>query len=503
MKTRLKEVTFFRCALPVLSLAFIIIMGIVILPQLTKTTEEITNALGEKVLVTTLGDGIPLEFVFIFAAIISVINLYMLGYEWEEMQNVIVKKVMQLIPASLILFSIGIIVSSWIFSGTIPMLISYGLNLINPRYLYIIAFIVPSIFSMLTGTSWGSAGTIGVVIMGIAVAVNANLAIVAGAVVGGSYFGDKMSPLSDTTNIAALAVGVPLMSHVRSMLNTTGPAYILSAATYIGISYFEIPETNHGNAVLASTVALKAELNSLFRFDSLVIQLILLIPIVIVVVASIKKKPTVPTLVGSAISAALIGVIIQGFSINDMVKALNTGFSTSAIFGGREISSNVVRILNRGGLYSMVGPVITSIMVFVFVGTLDTINAIPVLVNRTFAFAKTRRQVIIASQISTAITNALTSNQTATSYIIAEAFKPKYNEMEISAKVLSRTLEDFGTMIENMLPWTATGIYMYGVLGISAVTYFKYQFISIYGFVVAIFLAFTGIGCFYDETGAK
>ncbi len=498
MYKKTKEATFFRCALPVLALAIIIIFGVIILPQLTKTTSEFTNALGETITLTNPGDGIPLEFVFIFATIVSILNLFAMGYTWGEIQDSIVKKVTQLIPAALILLSIGVVVSSWIFSGTIPMLITYGVDLINPKYLYLVALIVPSIFSILTGTSWGSAGTIGVVIMGIAVAVNANLAIVAGAIVAGSYFGDKMSPLSDTTNIAALAADVPLMSHVRSMLNTTGPAYILAVITY-GVMGFSISSTSAAQATLDSTIALKAELHSLFQFDNPAVALVLLLPIAIVIYGSATKKPTVPTLISSAIVAVTIGMIFQGFSFNNTMAALNTGFSTGAIFPGVEVSANVMRILNRGGLYSMVGPVIISIMVFIFVGTLDVINAIPTLVNRGFAFAKTRPQVIISSQISTAVTNALTSNQFATSYIIAEAFKPKYIEKKIPTKVLSRTIEDFGTMIESMLPWTTTGIYMYGALGISAAEYFKYQYVSLYGFIVAIILAITGIGCFYKE----
>src|SRR5699024_4685466 len=175
-----------------------------------------------------------------------------------------------------ILFSIGVIIGAWVFSGTIPMLIYYGVDLINPNYIYLIAFIVPSIFSILTGTSWGSAGTIGVVLMGIAAAIDANLAIVAGAVVGGAYFGDKMSPLSDTTNIASLAAEVPLMDHIRSMINTTGPAYILAAITYAIIGFATTIKTS-SQEQLNDVATLKNDFIKLFNFYIIVLIIVILI----------------------------------------------------------------------------------------------------------------------------------------------------------------------------------------------------------------------------------
>ncbi|MBO0993103.1 Na+/H+ antiporter NhaC [Bacillus sp. SD088] len=496
LKTK-KEVSIFRSALPIISLFLLILVGVIIMPQLTATMTEVTDSSGTVSTVKEPGEAMPLELVFIFATIISIANLFSMGFKWKEIENEVVKKVAKLVPAAMILFSIGLIVGSWVFSGTIPMLIYYGVDLINPNYIYLVAFIVPSIFSILTGTSWGSAGTIGVVLLGIAAAIDANLAIVAGAVVGGAYFGDKMSPLSDTTNIAALAADVPLMDHIRSMINTTGPAYILAAITYAIIGF--TTSINSDAAQLNDIVILKNELSSLFNFSNLFLIIIILIPIIIVLYGSFTKKPTVPTLIVSSIIAALIGVFLHGFSFEQMLAALNTGFDTSLVFPDVEINKDVTEILNRGGLYSMVEPVIISIMVFIFVGTLDCIDAIPNIINKSFAWIKSRPQAIISSLFATGLTNALTSNQFATSYIIAEAFRPIYSKFKIPRKVLSRSIEDYGTMIENLLPWTTTGVFMFGALGVSALDYWKFQFVSLYGFVIAIILALTGIGCFYNE----
>lgn len=369
------------------------------------------------------GPSMPLELVFILASVISIVNLFTMGFKWEEIQLFIVKKVTQLIPAAMILFAIGIIIGSWVFSGTIPMLVYYGIELISPKYIYLVAFLVPSIFSILTGTSWGSAGTIGVVIMGIASVIGADLAITAAAVIGGAYFGDKLSPLSDTTNIAALAVDIPLMDHVRSMLNTTLPAYILAAITYFIIGL--VGGIDQNTEQLSNVLELKTSLSQLFHFDTFLQIVLLITPILIVLYGSFKKMPVVPTLILSSIVAAFVGVFVQGFIMNNMYTALYTGFDAVSFFSHTEVSESVASIVNRGGLNSMTGPVVISIMVFIFVGTLDCINAIPFLVDKALSKIKTRPQTIISSQIVTGLTNGLTSNQYATSYIVAEAYKNK------------------------------------------------------------------------------
>ncbi len=502
MRKNVEEISLINKFIPVVGLILIIIFGIILMPWMNATTQEITDLYGNITTVKVPGGSMPLGIVFILASIISVINLITLGFKWDEIQDAMVQKVVQLLPASMIILCIGMVVGSWVYSGTIPMLIHYGIDIVNPDYIYLVAFLVPSIFSMLTGTSWGSAGTIGIVIMSIGVAIDANPAIVAGAVVGGSYFGDKMSPLSDTTNIAAMAADVPVMDHIRSMINTTGPAFILAAVTY-----FFLGASGGGSSAsadLQEAIALKTELASLFQFEGALQIIVLCIPILIVIYGAATKKPTVPVLLISSVVAVVLGTIIQGFTMEQAFTALNSGFNCSAVFGSDvEISASALRLLNRGGITSMAETVIVSILIFLYIGSLDLINAIPELVNKAFGWANSRKLVILSSQLTTAITNGFTSNQTATSYIVAEAFKPKYDEYKIPRKVLSRTIEDFGTMLENILPWTATGLYMYSVLGVSPADYFMYQYVAWYGFIIAIVLAITGKGCFYHEVDGE
>ena len=271
-----KEVKVSNALVPIIGLFLIMIYGLIIQPKVLQ--------LGE----------MPLEMIFMFAAAIGTANLYFMGYTWDEIQESMVKKITQGLPAMMILFSIGVVVGAWIVSGTIPMLIYYGIKIMNPKYIYVIAFIVPIIFSTLTGTSWGSVGTIGIVIMGIAQVTGAHLPLIAGAIVGGAYFGDKLSPLSDTTNIAALAADVPLYDHIRSMMNTTIPAAALATCMYGLVGHFYSAKTTEVNLSMISET-LEA-LESVFNFN-----ILLLIPTAIVLYCSVKRKPTVPALIFSSI----------------------------------------------------------------------------------------------------------------------------------------------------------------------------------------------------------
>lgn len=470
----MKKIRFMDCIFPIIGLMIVLVYGLVIQPKITN------------------GKTVSLEIIFLIGTFISVINLRRLKFSWDEIQKGIVKKISEALPAIFIIFTIGVLIGSWIISGTIPMLIYYGIKIINPDYIYIIAFIVPIIFSILTGTSWGSIGTIGVVIVSIASVNGANMAIVGGAVVGGSYFGDKMSPLSDTTNIAALSAEVSLFDHIRSMMNTTFPAAILAAICYMLLGYIYKPSvTNVDLSVITDTLR---ALETIFNFN-----IILLLPVLIVLYGSFTKKPTVPVLIISAFTSAILSLIFQQFEISDILNVLKNGFKIEMITWTKDIPVNVIRILNRGGLYNLIESIVICIVVFAFLGTLELINAMPIVVEKCFGFVKTKSGTIISSMIATAVTISMTSDPRATLFFVGGAFKEKYDNLNIPRKVLSRSLEDFGTMFESLLPWTTTGIFVYGAIGIPVTMYWKWQLLSLFNFLVAIILAYTGIGCFYSE----
>ena len=354
------------------------------------------------------------------------------------------------------------------------------------------AFFIPIIFSTLTGTSWGSIGTIGVVIIGVAAVIEANLGITAGAIVGGAFFGDKLSPLSDTTNIAAIATEVDLYDHIRSMMFTTLPSALIATAIYFILGLLYPPASSEiDSQQIAPTLNAIA---SIFNFNGL-----LLIPPVIVLFGSIRKMATLPTLLISSLSAAILALIFQPFTISDIMTTIHKGFNTNMAFWNSAIPEGINELFNRGGLYELNEAIIFSIMVFIFIGTIDLIDAMPTIVNRIFGFIKSKSSLIISSLFATAFTNGITSNQSATSFIIGDAFGKRYDQSGISRKVLSRSIEDYGTMFESLIPWHATTIFLTTTLGVSYSEYWHWQLLSLINLLMAPTLAILGKGCYYTK----
>ena len=469
-----RALPFLARILPVLFLGILIIYGMVIRPKVFAQP------------------SFPLEVVFMLAAVFAITQLLFLRFKWEKIQDAIVLKLSRGFPAILILFSIGVIIGTWIISGTIPMLIYYGISFINPAYIYLLAFLIPIVFSTLTGTSWGSIGTIGVVIIGVAAVIEANLGITAGAIVGGAFFGDKLSPLSDTTNLAAMATDVDLYDHIRSMMVTTFPSALIAAVIYFILGFVFPPS---GSEINTEQVTLTLNsISSMFNFNGW-----LLIPPVIVLIGSIRKMATLPTLLTSSMSATLIALIFQPYSSADVMATIHRGFNSDMAYWINGAPENINILFSRGGLYELNEAIIFSIMVFVFIGSIDLIDSMPSIVDKTFGFIKSKASLIISSLFATAFTNGITSNQSATSFIIGDAFGRRYDESGISRKVLSRSIEDYGTMFESLIPWHATTIFLTMTLGVSYGEYWHWQLLSLINLIIAPTLAILGKGCFYSK----
>ena len=444
-------------------------------------------------------DPLPLEIIFILAASATVLQLLFLGHRWSDIQNSIVAKFQKAIPAFLILFCIGLVIGSWIVCGTIPMLVSWGLQVVNPNYLYLIAFVAPILFSTLTGTSWGSVGTIGVVLIGIAQGFEANLGITAGAIIGGAYFGDKLSPLSDTTNLAALGAEVDLYEHIRSMLWTTLPSTIIAASIYLCMGWIDPPKVDA--AELSQLDPFLESLGEMFNYS-----VVLLLPPLIVLIGSFRKLPTVPVLITSVIAACFLALFFQLYSLTNIVASVHKGFDISMATWvsspSVEVNDMMKTLLNRGGLYALNDAIIIAFMVFIFIGAMGHINAMETVVGHLMKGVRSQTGTVLSTLFATAATNSMTSNQYATSFIVGDAFKAKYDQLLIPRKVLSRSLEDTGTMLESVVPWHTSAVYMVATLGVPFADYWHWQLLSLINIVMAIVLAVTGIGCFYGRKTA-
>jgi NhaC family Na+:H+ antiporter len=225
----------------------------------------------------------------------------------------------------------------------------------------------------------------------------------------------------------------------------------------------------------------------------------LLLPPVIILVGSLRRWPTIPTLMVSMVAACALTIAFQRFGLTDIMQSLCKGFDVSMAPWAGDVPDGVSELLNRGGLYSLIEAIVVAFTVFIFVGALDHIEAMPRVVGRVFQFAKGRRSTILSSLAAAAFTNSLTSNQYATSFIVGDAFKSKYDRLGIPRKVLSRSLEDTGTMLESLVPWHPTAVFMVATLSVPFADYWPWQLLTLINLVLAPTFAILGIGCFQKK----
>ncbi|MDY0393486.1 Na+/H+ antiporter NhaC [Virgibacillus halophilus] len=434
--------------------------------------------------------GFSPEPLLILASIFAGMIALRVGVNWEGMMKGIREKIDTAMPAILILISIGILIGTWMVAGTIPMMIYYGLEIINPKFIVVIAFIVSAIISIVTGTSWGSAGTVGVALMGIATGLGASLPATAGAVVAGAYFGDKISPLSDTTNLAPIAAGSQLYEHIKHMFYTTIPAAIICLIVYT-IAGFNL---SGGTASTPEQMTqMMQTLTEMFDWN-----ILLLLPPAIILYGSIRKKPTLPVIILSSAVAAILAKFIQGISLSNIFASTVTGFDTSMVhkagFDSTKVMEEVTRLVNQGGMQSMTSVILIAFAAFIFAGIITKAGILQVIINALLKIVKRTGDLILSTVLS-CITMALVTGNSYLSIIVpGEVFKDTYKAKKLHAKNLSRTLEDSGTVVVPLIPWSSAGVYMAGTLGVSTLSYAPWAILCYVGFIIAIILGYTGIG---------
>ena len=417
-----------------------------------------------------------------------------IGLSWSDMMDGIQEKVSQAMPAILILISIGILIGTWMISGTIPMLIYYGLELINPSYIVLISFVVSAIISIVTGTSWGSVGTVGVALMGIATGLDANLAATAGAIVAGAYFGDKLSPLSDTTNLAPIAAGSELYEHIKHMLWTTIPASVIAIIVYLIAG---LNTTGASEAESESMTAMLSTLNEMFNWN-----LLLLIPPIIILYGALRKYPTLPVIIFSSIVAALLGMFIQGFTLQDVFASTVTGFDVSMVskegFDSSVVPPEVLDLIHQGGMQSMTSVILIAFSAFAFAGIMTKSGALDVIIEQLLKYVKRTGDLILSTVLSCLTMALVTGNSYLSIIVPGEMFKDTYKMKNLAAKNLSRTLEDSGTVVVPLIPWSSAGVFMAGTLGVPTLSYAPWAVLCYVGFIFAIILGYTCIGIAKD-----
>jgi NhaC family Na+:H+ antiporter len=410
------------------------------------------------------------------------------GYRWAQLEAGIVAKLAASMPASLIVTAVGALIGAWMFSGTIPMMIYYGIQVIHPDWIVLSAFLIATVVSTVTGTSWGSVGTVGVALIGIAASIGAPLPLTAGAIVAGAYFGDKMSPMSDSTNLAALVTGANLYEHIRHLMYTTVPVYLLSILLYLLLG------RSSGGAYVqpAAVQATLQALEGMFVFGAA--GLLLLVPVAIVIGGSVMKLPTVPIMLLSSALAVLLGVTVQGFSPAHGVAALVDGFRLD-MAGAAAATPAVAKLLTRGGMASMMGTLLIVFCAFGFAGMVSCTGMLDTLLKAITDRVALRRGPLILSTVLTCLAVGLATGASFLCLIIpAEMFGPAYRKAGLHPVNLSRTVEDAGTVVVPLVPWSMAGIYMSAQLGVEVVDYAPYAFLCYGCLVLAVFYGYSGIG---------
>lgn len=421
--------------------------------------------------------GMKAEVLLIGSATAAALLSFFLGFRWKELEEGIVDSISRAMPAMLIVICVGLMIGSWIASGTIPMLIFYGLKIISPTYFLVTACVVCSVVSLFTGTSWGTVGTIGIAFIGVAQGLGVPAGPAAGAIVAGAYFGDKISPFSDTTNLAPIAARSNLFDHIRHLLWTTAPSWIIGLTIYFFIGLKFQGDVQTPEKLILITGAIR---------DNFTFSIFLLIPPVITLYFAVKKLPTIPGMVLSSLAASALAVIFQGKAMTTVVKAMTTGYISET--GVKDLDL----LLSRGGMMSMMGVTLIAFCAFSFAGIMQKTGMLNVILEHMLRFIKRTGTLILSTSFSTVVVALITGSSFLSLLIPGELFAPAYRKRGLAAKNLSRTTEDSGTVVMPLIPWSMAGVYMAGTLGVSTLEYAPWAFMCYLGIGFAVLYGFTG-----------
>lgn len=440
------------------------------------------------VLVVLINMGVDTTMSVFIAALISAVIAFILRISWSETEKTLLRVVSDCIPTFLIVIMVGMLVGIWMAGGTVPALMYYGMKLISPKILVPLAFILCFLSSEFTGTSFGSVATMGLAMVGVASTTSIPLPLVIGAVVCGAWFGDKMSPLSDTTNLASGVSRVPLYTHIHSMMYTTIPAGVAALVlfTIAGLVY-------SGGEMDAS----KAELICDTLTTHFTINPILILPAVLVLLVSVFKLPALLGMGITVVVSVLFALVFQGVAFVDLMNYAASGFSIETGV------SLVDPMLNRGGISSMTGLLITFMIASVMGGIITATGILDVLAKDVLLkFIKNKGVLVTVTLIYCYIVNFLTAGgQTVAIIVTQQTFEDAFDQMNIHPKVLSRTLEDAGTLSAPIVPWGVATLFVMSTLGCGT-EYIKYCWFIFLVPVFSLICAFTGIGM-WDKDGNK
>jgi len=428
---------------------------------------------------------------FVAAGIALVIGLKN-GHRWSALEQAMVHGISLSLGAILILFAVGALIGTWLLSGTVPSLIYYGLQLLNPAWFYAATCILCAVVALAIGSSWTTAATIGVALIGVALGLGMSPVVTAGAIISGAYFGDKISPLSDTTNLAPAVAGSELFDHIRHMTWTTIPSLLLAILIFAAMGF-----NQSGEADAAKILQLSTDLQKQFN-----IHWFHLVPMLVLMIMAIKKVPAFPTVFIGAILGGVWAVVFQPELLARMAdQSLPVVLGTLKVVWTTLCNGFVIetgnaelnKLLSGGGMSTMMNTVWLVMSAMVFGSVLEHTGLLKRFVQIILARAHSTGSLITSTIVTCIATNILTADQYMAIVMPGRMYKEEYERRGLAPVNLSRTLEDGGTITSPLIPWNTCGAYMHGVLNVNPLDYIFYAFFNLINPVLAIIYAYCGI----------
>jgi NhaC family Na+:H+ antiporter len=432
------------------------------------------------------------QIALLLAAAIAGVIAIRLGFSWEDVSKKIVSTIGSAMPSILILLLIGSLAGTWMISGVVPAMIYYGLDIISPKMFLFTAVVVSAIVSVATGSSWSTIATIGVALLGIGKAIGISEAVVAGAIISGAYFGDKMSPLSDTTNLAPAMAGTDLFTHIRYMTYTTIPSMVITLIAFLAIGF-----SYDFSGATVDVENVKIAIDGTFNTS----PLLFLVPALLLTVI-ILKLPPLPALFTGTLLGGIFAIIFQPEIINQ-ISGITENYAKSsyysvmqAMFGDVSLTTpdeSVNDLLSTSGMRGMLDTVWLILSAMVFGGVMESAGLLKRITQPIVKYAKSTGS-LVASTVGTCIFfNVTASDQYIALVVPGRMYRKAYEEMDLKPEVLSRTLEDSGTMTSVLIPWNTCGATQSRVLGVDTWSYAPYAFFNIISPLMTILFAYLNI----------
>lgn len=432
------------------------------------------------------------QIALLLAAAIAGVIAIRLGFKWDDVRKKIVSTIGSAMPSIIILLLIGSLAGTWMISGVVPAMIYYGLDIISPKLFLFTAVIISAIVSVSTGSSWSTIATIGVALLGIGKAIGIGEPIVAGAIISGAYFGDKMSPLSDTTNLAPAMAGTDLFTHIRYMTFTTVPSMVITLIAFlaIGFSYdFSAATVNVENV----KIAIEGTFNTSF--------LLFLVPVILLTVI-ILKTPPIPALFIGTLLGGIFAVIFQPEIINQ-VSGITENYAKSSyysvmqsMFGDVSLTTPdeaVNDLLSTYGMRGMLDTVWLILSAMIFGGVMESAGLLKRITQPIIKYAKSTGSLVASTVLTSIFFNVTASDQYIALVVPGRMFRKTYQDKGLKPEVLSRTLEDSGTMTSVLIPWNTCGATQSRILGVDTWAYAPYAFFNIISPLMTILFAYLNI----------